>query len=89
MRIFSDKNGTVWREPDCVDEWLFDIWAIGCDYDGCHTVEELKKLIDELVDMANKARDCLWDGKLFGVHGSPNGNKNHILMKYYENCDEE
>ena len=61
-------------EPDCVDEWLFDIWAIGVDYDGCHTVEELKKLIDELVDMSNKARDCLWNNKLFGIHGSPDEN---------------
>lgn len=25
------------------------IWAIGCDYDGCNTVESLKELIDELV----------------------------------------
>ena len=61
-------------EPNCVDEWLFDIWAIGVDYDGCHTVEELKRLIDELVDMSNKARDCLWNNKLFGIHGSTNDN---------------
>lgn len=58
-------------EPDCVDEWLFDIWAIGYDYDGCHSADDLKKVIDNLVEMANNARDCLWDGKLFGVHGGP------------------
>jgi hypothetical protein len=57
--------------PDCVDELLFDIWAIGCDYDGCRSVEDLKNLVAELVEMANQARDCLWDGKLFGIHGKP------------------
>ena len=45
--------------------------AIGCDYDGCHSADDLKKLIDELVGMANNARNCLWDGKLFGIHGNP------------------
>lgn len=67
----DEKSGCKMCDPDCVDEWLFDIWAIGCDYDGYHTAEDLKDLIDELVAMANKARDCLWDGKLFGIHGQP------------------
>ena len=72
MRYWTDEEtGTKMCEPDCVDEWLWDIWAIGVDYDGCHNVEDLKKLIDELVDMANKARECLWTNKLFGIHGSP------------------
>ena len=71
MKQWIDENGTHWCEPDCVDEWLFDIWAIGFDYDGCHNAEDLKKLIDELISMADKARECLWDNKLFGVHGSP------------------
>lgn len=52
-------------EPDCVDEWLNLIWAIGFDYDGCHNVKDLKDLIDELVDMSKKARKCLHEGKLF------------------------
>lgn len=73
MRFWYDEENEVKMcEPDCVDEWLFDIWAIGVDYDGCHTTEELKKLIDELVDMSNKARECLWENKLFGIYGSPN-----------------
>ena len=67
----DEETGCKMCEPDCGDEWLFDIWASGCDYDGCHSAEDLKKLIDELVRMANKARDCLWEGKLFGIHGSP------------------
>lgn len=53
-------------EPDCADEWLFDIWATGCDYDGASTVEDFKLLVKELVYCSQKARDCLWEGKLFG-----------------------
>lgn len=72
MRRWTDEEtGAKMCEPDCTDEWLFNIWAIGVDYDGCHKAEDLKKLIDELIDMANKARECLWTNKLFGVHGSP------------------
>ena len=73
MKFWYDEEHDVnMGEPDCVDEWLFDIWAIGHDYDGYHKAEDLKELIDELISMANKARECLWDNKLFGVHGSPN-----------------
>lgn len=61
----DEKSGCKMCEPDCVDEWLFDIWAIGCDYDGYNDVKNLKELIDELVEMSQKARDCLHDGKLF------------------------
>lgn len=75
----DEQTGCKMCEPDCVDEWLFDIWAIGCDYDGNHSAEDLKKLVDELVDMANKARDCLWDGKLFGIHGSPEEKEQHWI----------
>lgn len=72
MRYWYDEEHDMKMcEPDCVDEWLFDIWAIGCDYDGCYSAEELKQLIDELVGMSGKARDCLWDGQLFGIHGMP------------------
>jgi hypothetical protein len=68
--IDSETNTNMW-EPDCVDEWLWLIWAIGVDYDGCRTEESLKGLIDELIDIANKARECLWENKLFGMFGSP------------------
>ena len=72
MRFWYDEEHDIkMGEPDCVDEYLFDIWAIGCDYDGCHTVEDFKKLVDELVGMSIQARECLWENKLFGVHGSP------------------
>ena len=68
---YSEEHGVWMCEPDCVDEWLFDIWAIGVDYDGCQTSEELKKLIDELVTMIEMARGCLWENKLFGAYGEP------------------
>ena len=72
MRYWYDEERDMKMcEADCVDEWLWDIWAIGCDYDGCNTVEELKKLVDELVDMSQKARECLWNNQLFGNFGSP------------------
>ena len=78
MKFWVDpETGTKMCKADCVDEWLFDIWAVGCDYDGCHSVEELKGLVDELVDMANKARECLWSGKLFGVYGNPDDGRNN------------
>ena len=67
----DEETGYKMCEPDCADEWLFDIWAIGCDYDGETTVKGLKRLVDELVGMANNARNCLCDGKLFGIHGNP------------------
>ena len=70
-RWIDEESGARMCEPDCVDEWLFNIWAIGVDYDGCHNTKDLKALIDELVGMANKARECLWMNQLFGVHGSP------------------
>ena len=66
MRYWYDKEyKAITCEPNCADEWLWHIWAIGLDYDGCNTVESLKELVDELVDMALKARDCLHNGKLF------------------------
>ena len=66
MKTWVDEvTGCTMYEPDCVDEWLFDIWALGCNYDGENSVDGLMDLIDTLVDMSRKARDCLHDGKLF------------------------
>ena len=70
MRYFV-KNGIRMCEPDCADEWMDQIWLVGCDYDGCHTADELKGLIDELISYSLRARECLRDGKLF-----PNKNDN-------------
>lgn len=66
MKFWYDKEfNSVVCEPNCVEEYLEHIWAIGCDYDGCHSAEDLKKLIDELVDMACRAQHCLYDNKIF------------------------
>ena len=70
-RWYDEENDANMCEPNCVDEWLFDIWAIGFDYDGENTVDDLKRCIDYLVEMSKKARECLWDGELFGIHGEP------------------
>ena len=66
MKTWTDEtSGCKMCEPDCADEWLFQIWAVGCDYDGENTVEGLKRLIDELVGMSQKTRDCLHKGKIY------------------------
>lgn len=66
MRYWIDEeSGIRMSEPDCCDEWLSMIWMVGVDYDGCSTAAELKHLIDELVEMSQKARDCLNNGYLF------------------------
>lgn len=66
MKTWHDERLGVMWEPDCVDEWLEIIWDIGADYDGCgDSLEGLRGLVDELVEMASKARKCLWEGRLF------------------------
>ncbi|MCQ2077628.1 MAG: hypothetical protein MJZ20_11510 [Bacteroidaceae bacterium] len=66
MRTFKDENGDIWCEPNSVDEWVYNIWALGFDYDGMDTsVESMRELVDELVECAQKARELLYDGKLF------------------------
>lgn len=66
MKTYEDANGTKWCEPNSVDEWLYNIWALGFDYDGMDTsVDAMKELVDELVEYANKARELLYDGRLF------------------------
>lgn len=66
MKHWIDElSGRRMCGPNCADEWLHMIWAIGSDYDGCLSVQDLRKLIDELVDMSQKARSCLRDGKIF------------------------
>lgn len=66
MRVWVDEaSGCKMCEPDCADEWLDMIWCLGVDYDGYTTVEGLRSLVDELVEMSQKARRCLQEGKIF------------------------
>ena len=44
---------------DKIDYYLDLIYAIGFDYNGFEKPESLKKLIDELVEYANRARRIL------------------------------
>lgn len=44
------------RQIKIKDAYCQCIWAIGCDYDGYREAEDLKDIIDELVDYSNKAR---------------------------------
>lgn len=53
------------HRPCSCDEYLELIYAIGYDYDGCEKPESLKELIDELVELSTKARECLHEGRLF------------------------
>lgn len=63
--IFDEETGMHYCVPDSVDDCLFSIWALGCDYDGYNDAENLKQLIDELVGLSQKARTFLREGKLF------------------------
>ena len=66
MKVWTDKEtGQKMCEPDCADEWLHLIWGIGVDYDGYSSAQDLKELVDELVEMSQKARECLRNGKIF------------------------
>ena len=67
----NDQDVHKMCEPDCVDEWLSDIYNIGYDYDGYRDAKNLMEIIDELLEMVHKAQDCLWHGQLFDVYGSP------------------
>jgi hypothetical protein len=64
-RVYDEKLKTWFVEPDCVDEWLWQMWAVAADYDGHNTTESLKHLVDELVKMSKEARKCLKENKLF------------------------
>lgn len=64
MRWVMTENGIELDMPTA-DELLQDICDIGFDYDGFNTVESLKELIDELVEMAMEARKCLRRGRIF------------------------
>ena len=46
------------RQIKIKDNWCYMIYAIGFDYDGYNDAKNLKGIIDELVDYANKAMEC-------------------------------
>ena len=46
------------RQIEIKDKFCGLITALGFDYDGFNTADELKGLIDTIVDYANKAIQC-------------------------------
>ena len=69
-RWYDEEFGGNVCEPDCCDEWLELIWMVGVDYDGYENdIKGLRDLVDELVDMSKRARECLHDGLLFSKDG--------------------
>lgn len=44
---------------DRIDYYLDIIFGLGADYDGCDSVESLKRLIDEIVEYSSIARSVL------------------------------
>lgn len=66
------------RKIEIKDSYMSLIYNIICDYDGCHTVESLKELIDEASGMLIKALNC--DDKSVMYIGA-NNIKENILME--------
>ena len=75
----DEQTGCKMCEPNCVDEWLQFIWDIGCDYDGYSDANNLKQLIDELVDASIQARECLHKGELFAKEMMTEHNKGSVM----------
>ena len=87
---FDEEKECVLCEPNNAEEWMVHIWEIGCDYDGCNTVESLKSLIDELVEASHNARKCLHTGKVLISDTKEEDEKSHdaafeALREYSQN----
>ena len=60
MRTWTDpQTGCKMCEPNCAEEWLQHIQELAIGYDGCSKAEDLKDLIDEMVQSARNAQRCL------------------------------
>ena len=60
------KIDNGWVTETSVDECLFMIQALGADYDGLDgSVEGLKYLVCELVNLASDATKFLYEGRLW------------------------
>lgn len=66
MVKWTDERGNQWCDANSVDEFLHLIWAIGVDYDGNEgSLIGMEALVNKIVEMAQKARNCLYEGKLW------------------------
>ena len=66
MRQWIDKEtGINFVEPTHAEEWLGMLREVAADYDGYRTPEGLMHLVDELVEYAEKAIECIHEGKIY------------------------
>lgn len=85
IKELEDKDKEIERlkrQIKIKDEWCDRIWEIGTDYDGYgNNLEELKKLVDELIEYSDKAKRC--DDKSVAYISYENGKeiKENILME--------
>ena len=75
----EEKIKKLERQIKIKDSYLDLIWMIGYDYDGCNTVDSLKDLIDELTDLALKAKKN--DDKSVMYNGGDWGEPLNILFE--------
>lgn len=68
MKESHDEKFVTSYMPECADEWLELIHDIAFDYDGCGSEESLKLLIDEIVEYAKNARECMRKGNIYPKH---------------------
>lgn len=62
---FDPEFGVVWAKNSCALDSLFLLRAIGADYDGMDgSIDDMRDLVDELVELAGEAVDFIREGKL-------------------------
>lgn len=64
-KIYDEEFNIIGYEPDCVEEWLELIYEIGYNFYEHDTVDELKMLVAELMDMVLKTCRCLRNGDIY------------------------
>jgi len=55
-RAFRNRILKMFAEKDRLHRALSDIWGLGLDYDGYRKAKSLMGLIDEIVEITEKAR---------------------------------
>ena len=54
----QEKIEKLNKQVEIMEKYLELIYDLGFDYDGCGTIESLKKLIEDLVHCASLGRAC-------------------------------
>ena len=58
IELLEKENRQLKRQVKIMERYLELIVDLGFDYDGCNTIEGLKGLIDDLVNLASLGRAC-------------------------------